>query len=340
MDQMGRVPGRSAASKFFYQPLVYVSRQFFPGIARFDFSAGTPIEFKLTLGSWNREALDAQGRVPSNSCLVVQRDTTVFIRVPAWEKTPLYLGKVTADVRYHKNFHSTKLGHDRDLIIWLPPDYEKTKSQRYPVLYAHDGQNLFDPRTAFAGVDWAVDETADSLIRAGKMQPVIIVGVANTADRVSEYTSARGRDYAAFLIDEVKPFIDKNYRTRPDRDHTAVMGSSLGGLISFYLAWERPEVFGMAACLSGSWNWDNAAAFQLVESAAASIPNIKLYLDHGSEGDEGRLAWMHRTLRDILLGRGFVLGKNLAYNFGVGDDHHESAWARRVWRPLLFFFGK
>lgn len=248
--------------------------------------------------------------------------------------------RATGDVRYHKNFYSPKLDNERDLIVWLPPGYDEKRRRRYAVLYAHDGQNLFDPRTASAGADWAVGKTADSLIRAGKMRPVIIVGIAHTQDRVNEYTRAKGRDYAAFLIEEVKPFIDGNYLTLPNPSSTAVIGSSLGGLVSFYLAWEHPEVFGMAACLSGSWNWDNAAVFQLVENQSAPIPNIKLYVDHGSQGEEGQNSWMHRLLRDALIRRGFVLGKNLAYNFGVGDNHHETAWARRVWKPLLFFFGR
>lgn len=307
---------------------------------RFKFSKGTPVEFKLTLGTWEREALDAQGRTPENSRLLVQRDTTVFILVPAWKRASQKTGKVTGNVHYHRKFHSSKLGNDRDVIVWLPPDYENEKSRRYPVLYAHDGQNLFDPATAFAGVDWAVDEAADSLIRAGKIEPIIVVGIANTPDRMNEYSTVKGKEYASFILQELKPFIDTNYRTLPDRDHTAVMGSSLGGLISLFLAWENPQAFGMAACLSGSWMWDSAAVFRLIEDDTSAAPSIKLYIDHGSQGDEGRYAWIYRTIRDTLVGRGFVLGKNLQYNFGVGDEHNESAWARRVWRPLVFFFGR
>lgn len=307
---------------------------------RFTFLKDTLIEFKLTLGAWENEALDAQGRTPSNMRLIAQHDTTVMILVPKWKRATKTKSKVTGDVRYHKKFHSTKLGNDRDVIVWLPPDYEKEKSRRYPVLYAHDGQNLFDPSTAFAGVDWAIDEAADSLIRKGKIEPIIVVGIANTPDRINEYTTVKGREYAAFITDELKPFIDANYRTLPDRDHTAVMGSSLGGLISFYLAWENPQVFSKAACLSGSWMWDDDAVFRLIEDDTTAAPDIKLYIDHGSEGDEGRNAWIYRTLRDTLIGRGFVLNKNLLYNFGIGDAHNEAAWARRVWRPLFFFFGK
>ena len=173
------------------------------------------------------------------------------------------------------------------MIVWLPPSYETETKRRYPVLYVHDGQNLFDPATAFAGVDWQLDETADSLVRAEKIEPVIIVGIANTMARLEEYTPKRGRKYAAFLIDEVKPFIDRTYRTLPDRQHTGVLGSSLGGLISFYLVWWHPEVFSMAGCLSGSWMWDNAASLRVAESDRPPAPPIRIYLDHGGEGAEG-----------------------------------------------------
>ena len=307
---------------------------------RFQFPPETPIEYKLTLGTWSREALDESGRAPANSTLIARRDTTIFVRVPAWKTVSMIPSHVTGNVKYHRRFHSAILGNDRDLIVWLPGDYDKHPARRYPVLYAHDGQNLFDPATAFAGVDWALDETADSLIHAGRIGPLIVVGIANTDDRMHEYTTARGREYARFLIEEVKPFVDKTYRTLPDRSHTAVMGSSLGGLISLFLAWEHPQVFSMAACLSGSWMWDKAAAFELIEGDTLPAPSIKLYIDHGSEGDEGRYAWIYRSMRDTLIGRGFVLGKTLEYNFGIGDSHHESAWARRVWRPMVFFFGK
>lgn len=241
---------------------------------------------------------------------------------------------------YHRKFPSSIPGYDRDVIVWLPPDYEKAPARRYPVIYAHDGQNLFDPATAFAGVDWQLDEAAEALIRDKKIEPMIIVGLSNTMARLEEYTTKRGRQYAAFIIDEVKPFIDKTYRSLPDREHTAVLGSSLGGLISFYLAWWHPEIFSMAGCLSGTWMWDNAAALRFLETETGPAPDLKIYLDHGSEGVEGNQAWVYRSMRDALIRHGFRVEKNLAYYFGVGDEHSEAAWARRVARSLKFFFGK
>jgi predicted alpha/beta superfamily hydrolase len=243
-------------------------------------------------------------------------------------------------LEYHRKFPSAILGYERDVIVWLPPNYANELDRRYPVVYAHDGQNLFDPATAFAGVAWQLHETAARLIHEKKIEPMIIVGLANTMGRQEEYTTKRGHKYAAFLIDEVKPFIDQTYRTLTSRQHTSLLGSSLGGLISFYLAWWHPEIFSMAGCLSGTWMWDNAASIRLVDSETRSIPPIKIYLDHGSEGAEGNQAWVYRSMRDALIRRGFAVGKNLAYHFGLGDEHHEASWGRRVARPLTFFFGK
>lgn len=243
-------------------------------------------------------------------------------------------------LHYHRHFFSSRLGNERDVIVWLPPDYEKEINRRYPVIYVHDGQNLFEPATAFAGVDWQLGKIADLLISTGKVDPMMIVGIANTPARLEEYSPQKGHDYAAFLIDEVKPLIDRTYRTLPQRQHTAVMGSSLGGLISFYFAWWHPEVFSMAGCLSGTWMWENGAAIRMVEKENSTSPDIKIYLDHGSEGGEGRQAWVYRSMRDALTNRGFKLGKNLTYHFGLGDEHNETAWGRRSGRALIFFFGK
>jgi predicted alpha/beta superfamily hydrolase len=243
-------------------------------------------------------------------------------------------------LHHHRKFPSSALGYERDLIVWLPPGYENEAKRRYPVLYVHDGQNLFDPATAFAGVAWQLDETAAALVRAEKIEPMIIVGIANTMARLEEYTPKRGRKYAAFLIDELKPFIDRTYRTLPDRQHTGVLGSSLGGLISLYLVWWHPETFSMAGCLSGSWMWDNTASLRMAASEKPPTPLLRIYLDHGSEDAEGNQAWVYRSMRDALINRGFVLGKNLAYHYGLNDEHNEASWGRRVWRPLVFFFGK
>jgi len=244
------------------------------------------------------------------------------------------------NLRYLRKFPSRYLGNTRDLVIWLPPDYDTEIQARYPVLYAHDGQNLFDPATAFAGVDWQLGKTVTDLLQRQEIHPCIIVGLWNTPARIEEYTPRRGRKYAKFLMREVKPYIDAHFRTQPAREATALLGSSLGGLISFYLAWWYPEVFSMAACLSPSWMWDQSAVFEEIKHDPMPQPRIRLYTDHGSEGEEGRYLSVFKRMRDTLIQKGFVLGQDLHYYYGLGDGHDEAAWGRRAWRPLTCFFGK
>ena len=228
----------------------------------------------------------------------------------------------------------------RSLVVWLPPGYETEVDTRYPVIYAQDGQNLFDPATAFAGVDWGLHKTAETLLQRESIQPFMIVGLWNTPARIEEYTPRRGRRYAKFIMREVKPFIDAHFRTLPQRETTALLGSSLGGLISFYLAWWHPEVFSMAACISASWMWNKAAVFDDLKKESMPNPRVRIYMDHGSEGEEGRHLTVFKRMRDTLIKKGFVLGEDLEYFYGLGDGHDEASWGRRASRPLSFLFGK
>src|SRR5215213_8100519 len=158
------------------------------------------------------------------------------------------------DFRFHRQFASRRLGNKRTLCVYLPPGYFLRPQQRYPVLYLHDGQNIFDASTAAFGVEWGAADTADRLIGEGRITPLIIVGIYNTPERMDEYTphrdpqrrvGGRGLHYARFVADEVKPFIDHQYRTLAGREYTAVAGSSLGGLISLAIAWQHRDRFGM-----------------------------------------------------------------------------------------------
>jgi hypothetical protein len=154
------------------------------------FPKGTKLEYKFILGGWEREALTEKGETPNNSILNVEKDTLVSVKINRWAsgapRKISFQGQITGDVRYHRNFKGKGL-LQRDIIVWLPPSYEKATLKRYPVLYAHDGQNLFDPATSSFQVDWQLDETADSLIKQGKIREIIIVGIYNTPDRMREY---------------------------------------------------------------------------------------------------------------------------------------------------------
>jgi predicted alpha/beta superfamily hydrolase len=184
------------------------------------------------------------------------------------------------------------LTEPRDLVVYVPPDYDTDRERRYPVLYLHDGQNLFDGATAFVpGQDWHVRDTADQLIRAGVIEPLVIVGVYNTgAHRIDEYTPTRDRKqgaggaawlYGRMLTEELKPFIDREYRTLPDAMNTGLGGSSLGGLVTLYLGVQHPNVFGKLAVLSPSVWWDNRYILRLIRALAAK-PRVSIWLDIGT----------------------------------------------------------
>jgi|SRR5690554_1206405 len=244
--------------------------------------------------------------------------------------------KIVGEVKYHKNFYSGYLDNKRDIIIWFPPSYKENSRKRYPVLYMHDGQNIMDPKTSFAGVDWRVDETVTSLIKEKTIKEIIVVGIYNTKDRMEEYSnSIKGNKYIQFIIDELKPFIDANYRTLSSRENTAVMGSSMGGLISFYLVWNFPDVFSKAGCLSSSFYFDDEHAIKMVKNYSGPKKNIKIYLDHGEDGIIG-----NQRMFCALTKKGFMIGKDIDYYYAPGAVHNEEAWAERLERPLRFLFGK
>ena len=245
---------------------------------------------------------------------------------------------IVGDVVYHRQLQSSRLNHPRDIIVWLPPSYAHLPEKRFPVLYAHDGQNLFDPSTGFGGQDWRLDEVTSVLIGEKKIEEIIIVGIYNTPERGSEYTGSRqGKRYARFIAKELKPYIDNIYRTKPAPEDTAVLGSSLGGLISFYMGWWYPETFGKVACMSSSFFWNDYKALKLVAADPGPKKKIKIYLDVGSE--ETLLTKGYQEMASLLRKKGYRNGFDLNSFFAEGADHNEKDWGARVWRPLTFLFG-
>lgn len=263
------------------------------------------------------------------------------------------LHTLSGEIRSHKGFHSSILNNDRDLVVYLPPGYETNQKKRYAVLYLHDGQNLFDGATSFIpGKEWRVDETAQALISAGKIQPLIIVGINNTGkDRINEYTpveDARYRMggkadlYGRMLVEELKPFIDANYRTIKDAQHTGLGGSSLGGLVSLYVGLKYPNVFGRIAVVSPSV-WFGEKQIINYANALKTKPRTRIWMDMGTK--EGRNAEEAqravsdaRVLKDTLEKKGWKAGKDLHYFEAEGAEHNESAWAERVEPILTFLF--
>ncbi len=243
--------------------------------------------------------------------------------------------KIVGEIRYHKNFKSEFLQNERDIIVWLPPGYNNDAERKFPVLYMHDGQNILNPKTSFAGMDWRVDETATKLIKGNKLEEIIIVGIYNTPDRLEEYSdSIKGNNYLKFIIEELMPFINSNYKTKTDKKNTGIMGSSMGGLISFLAVWKFPDVFGKAACLSSSFYYDDEKAIKMVKDYKSEKKKIKIYIDHGEDGlPRGQKMFC------ALSEKGFIIGTDIDYFYAPGAEHTENAWAERLERPLLFLFG-
>ena len=211
--------------------------------------AGTDLEYKFTLGSWEREALGPTGTIPQNHRLLVDSDQEITIEIRAFRKQLSdYLddwkgGGILGRLEYWRDVSSKHLTATRHVGIWLPPGYDDNPAQRYHVLYMHDGQNLFDPRIASTGVDWGVDEAVVRNVEAGRMPPLIVVSVWCTSQRAREYSPwDLGTNYAKFLIEELMPRVDGKFRTLTGPEHTAVMGSSMGGcLFRFGFAGGTPD---------------------------------------------------------------------------------------------------
>ncbi len=236
---------------------------------------------------------------------------------------------------------SPGLQNYRDVVVAVPPGHDRSDA-RYPVVYMQDGQNLFDPATSYAG-DWDLLATLAGWSRRGL--DAIVVGISNRGRfRRFEYSPFRdpehgggdGELYLGFLVDTVKPLVDASFRTRPEPGATAVAGSSLGGLVSLYALFRRPDVFGAAAGLSPSaWFADEAL---LAAAVPPGPPPRRLYLDAGTAEDATLVASVRR-LRDRLAALGWSAAVGLRYREVAEGAHHESDWGRRFRGALPFLLG-
>lgn len=296
----------------------------------------TKVNFKITRGSYYKEALyNNNGQIPAATSLTLNNDTTITLKPSSWND--IYQRGITGTVRYYHNFSSPLLKYTRNVVVWLPPSYFTQPQKKYPVLYAHDGQNIFD-HTNGAGDEWHMDETADSLIRKGKIEEFIIVGIANTKDRWVEYSgNPEGLNYVTFIATELKPFIDKNFRTLKDKANTAAIGSSMGGLISFYMVWLYPEVFSKAACLSSGFYFDDGNIMEKAAQQTSRLNGSKLYLDCGGQDLDKDFLPANEQMHKILSQNKSI---KLMYKYFPEDKHNEQAWSKRLYLPLTFLFGK
>jgi predicted alpha/beta superfamily hydrolase len=244
------------------------------------------------------------------------------------------------------HFHSAILPDDRTISVYLPPQYATEPSRRFPVLYLHDGQNLFDPRTSYIpGRTWRAGSTADATNEAGITEPLILVGIANTGlRRMPEYTPTRdfkmgggeGRQYGRLLIEELKPFIDRTFRTLPGAANTGLGGSSLGGLITLFLGLQHPDVFTRLAVLSPSIWWDHRSILTFVADADPR-PAVRIWMDIGT-AEGARHVRDCELLNRMLLKQGWQSGVDLEFLKVPGAVHDEDAWAARFDQVLPFLF--
>jgi predicted alpha/beta superfamily hydrolase len=232
-------------------------------------------------------------------------------------------------------------------MVYLPPSYDENTLAHFPVVYMHDGQNLFDPSIAFGGNPWWVQNAIDAAAESGAFAEAIVVGPEATADRIGEYTPTKDPNYGGgngllylrMLVEELKPKVDTELRTQPEREHTAILGSSLGGLISSYAGVVKPEIFGIVGAMSPSTWWDSTVLLTLVPMTPASPRPLRVYVDSGDSGtsnddkdNTAKLAQAYRTL-------GYSDGTSLKYVVQAGASHSEIYWAQRLPEALKFMLG-
>lgn len=260
----------------------------------------------------------------------------------------------------HSDFASAHV-QSRNITVWLPDGYSPSVETSYPVIYAHDGQNLFEPGRAYGGVEWGLDETAGAMMAAGDIRPAIIVGIWNTDERWQEYApqkviesltgetasewlgpslpELKADAYLRFLVEELKPFIDQTYSTKPDKEDTLIMGSSMGGLISLYAISEYPEVFTRAAAVSVHWPLtepEGAMAQQAdvamqtyLASGGIDQTQHQIWFDRGTETLDAAYRPHADAMESWFRSQGWDETQAI-FRAYPGTDHSEAAWAARA----------
>ena len=247
----------------------------------------------------------------------------------------------------------------RHIDVWLPDSYNTYPEMRYSVLYMHDGQNLFDSKTATHGETWGVAEALARLIATNEARPTIIVGIFSSRGRWPEYLPQRplahshgakllekfkdslpfpisSDNYLRFLVEELKPFIDKTYRTKIGQAETFIMGSSMGGLISLYALCEYPDVFAGAGCLSTHWPAVEGIILPYLEEALPQAGRHKLYFDYGTETLDALYEPLQKPVDVLMATKGYKAGQDWLTRRFEGAEHNEAAWRARINLPLTF----
>lgn len=309
--------------------------------------SGIQHEFKITRGTWGTVERDAEDQDVPNRPLVAEANETVEVAVAEWvDKGLTEPGRQTVVglSRLIAKFPSALLEDPRDLIIYLPPNYDAPgqADTRYPVLYLNDGQNLFNEATSFAGIEWRVDEALEQLIQSGDIEPMIVVGIANTENRDAEYTPGQNLTvYGQMIVTEIKPMIDKRYRTKPGRGDTAIGGSSLGGLAAIGVAQAQPEVFGQVIALSPWLSLDDQPAADLLGGDLADLSGTGIYFDMGDAPTDNYPAGAD-PVADAQAFSAALDSAGVVHTSAIieGADHHEDDWAARIVDVFKLVYGQ
>ncbi len=301
------------------------------------------IAFKFTRGSWETVEVGANGASVSNRSLKLGlKKDTIRLQIEAWSDLTPKTSTASDNVKLlSEDFDMGTLQKKRRIWIYLPTGYENSK-KKYPVLYMHDGQNLFDSVTSYTG-EWGVDETLDHLGGSEALE-LIVVGIDNGGqDRIDEYvpyqlksydSKVEGRAYVQFITEVLKPHVDANYRTFADREHTGIMGSSLGGLISFYASMEFEETFGIAGIFSPS--------FELIDPSIPKheivkpLSRTRIYLMCGDQESDNMVSEMQKMARDMI-DLGFE-PDNVYTEVVKGGKHNEELWRKEFESAVRWLF--
>lgn len=265
---------------------------------------------------------------------------------------PQRVSSLTGNIEKIEGFESKILKNRRNLIVYLPPNYKEDAAKKYPVVYMHDGQNIFDGMTSYIpNQEWRADEAAEALISAGLIEPMIIVGIDNAGlGRAFEYLPTRFKQekieiggkadlYGKMIIDEIMPLINEKYRTKTGPDNTGLIGSSFGGVVSCYLGITHPEVFGRIGIVSPSVWVDDRVLLKLVKPMEKKVRRPRIWLDIGAK--EGTDAVRDtRDLYDVYVKNGWKPNADIVVYVEQNAEHNELAWSRRMPSILTYLFPK
>jgi predicted alpha/beta superfamily hydrolase len=331
-----------------------------------ELETGQTLEFKITRGSWGTVEKNADGSDRANRSIVVDAGTKrIEATVERWAPqgaTRPSSPSVVGTLKLHE-IDSEALKRRRTIRVWLPDAYGAEPNARFDVLYMQDGQNCFDRATSAFGREWEIDETLTKLIAEKAVRPLIVVGIDNGgAERVEEYTyekasatapagggalrqrGGRGAEYARFLLTEVKPFVEKQYRVNTGQAHAFIGGSSLGGLVSLEIARRHSGTFGGVIAMSPTLRWGERALAEDLERDAGGLAHARIWVDMGTRelGDDPRAAARNEQLvaearrLDAVLAR-----QGVEHRLFVADgaEHNETAWAARFGQAIAYVLG-